>query len=138
MAKKKKPGAMTVSAAMVMAECAFETGRGLQRGAGARPFLVEAPARAFWLSMYARTIRQGLKRPGADWEGRDRQNVLPRCVDLGAIAAQLAMAATPGTGVFPVTRAHAEEASRRVQGDRRCRAAKGKPGREGAGGYCDG
>lgn len=129
-----RPGPMTVKTAKVIAECAFHTARGLEQALGSREYFVSDKAMQFWLDRYSRSIRVAMRRPTADWDGRDRNTVLARCAMLGATTASLAMETAPGTGMIEVTVDHAQVAARRVARDKTCRAARLKAG---AGGYCD-
>ena len=122
--------------AQILAECSFATAQGIQKVMGDRPYFLNREARNFWLEKHMRSIEGALMRPTSDWDGHDREIVLPRAKDLGKIAGDLALAAHRGGEGTPVevTKEHVIEASKRVEDDPRCRAAV----RSGAGGYCTG
>src|SRR5690242_80792 len=122
--KKLKPGPMTVKAATIMAECAFATGQGLERAMAGRKYAIDPLARDFWLNTYVVTIRLALKSGVADWEGSDRDDVIPRSMDLGMHAAKAALKGAGNAAIVLVTEAHAREGSKTVSKDRRCQAAR--------------
>lgn len=113
----------------VLAECAYAVGRGIERGsqAGPSPITLGAGAGAFWVARYRKTIAKALRRQSADWR-RDRAMVLPMADLLGLEAVNRARAANR----TEISVADARAASRQIENDRRCVAAKA-----GSGGYCE-
>lgn len=125
----KKVSAVRIDMTSVLAECAYAVGRGIERGSqgASQPITLGTGAGAFWVARYRKTIAKALRRQSADWV-RDRRMVLPMADLLGVEAVTRARAANR----TEISVADARGASRTVEGDPRCRAAKA-----GSGGYCE-
>lgn len=137
---KPKAVRMNTKAAKVFAETAFHTGIGMERAMAGKDFILIAEARDYWLDKHAKSIVKALKRAKADWD-QDRKLVLPRAEDLGKIAADLAIADhAGGKPPIQVKKDHVKNASKKVNKDALCRAARIKAKKDGPGGgaYCEG
>ena len=127
-------------AAIVLGECAFAVGRGMEREMGKhskRPtYVLNDDARDYWIEYHLKSIPKAFKKYGAaaSWP-KQRPIVTAMAELLGATAAQYAVAdaVNAGSPVIQVTVAHVTRATESIRNNRRCvRARVG-----GRGIYCE-